>query len=261
MRVVIKNKYVKDFFATVMFFTRIPIKWSVFSDKAPDLTNAAWAFPLVGFLIGLLSGVLGDLLIFLGSPIFLSCIIAITMSILLTGAFHEDGLADTADGLGAGGSPQRINKIIHDSRLGTYGVLALILGLLTRLGLLLTLVEYGYSLVSILAIGFASGKLAILYSRNFYNNSRFAKVGSIVGVISNKNLFIANLIWGLPTLVIFPFYGILLGGLLMAFIISIIGLKSKKALGGITGDILGAVAFLTELVFLFGIIIVKVTVN
>ena len=261
MRVVIKNKYVKDFFATVMFFTRIPIKWSFFSDKAPDLTNAAWAFPLVGFLIGLLSGMLGDFLIFLGLPIFLSCIIAITMSILLTGAFHEDGLADTADGLGAGGSPQRINKIIHDSRLGTYGVLALILGLLTRLGLLLTLVEYGYLLVSILSVGFASGKLAILYSRNFFNNSKFAKVGSIVGVISNKNLFVANLIWVLPTLVIFPFYGILLGGILMTCIISIIGLKSKKALGGITGDILGAIAFLSELVFLFGIIIVEVTVN
>ena len=261
MRLVIKNKYVLDFFATVMFFTRIPIKWSFFSDKAPDLTNAAWAFPLVGFLIGLLSGVLGDLLIFLGLPIFLSCIIAITLSVILTGAFHEDGLADTADGLGAGGSPQRINKIIHDSRLGTYGVLALILGLLTRLGLLLTLVEYGYSLVSILAIGFASGKLAILYSRNFFNNSRFAKVGSIVGVISNKNLFIANLIWVLPTLVIFPFYGILLGGIMMTFIISIIGLKSKKALGGITGDILGATAFLTELVFLLGIIIFTVAVN
>ncbi len=257
----IKNKYVVDFFATIMFFTRIPIKWSFFSDKAPDLTKAAWAFPLVGFLIGLLSGALGDFLIFLGLPNFLSCIIAIIMSILLTGAFHEDGLADTADGLGAGGSPQRINKIIHDSRLGTYGVLALILGLLARLGLLLTLVEYGYLLVSILSIGFASGKLAILYSRNFFNNSRFAKVGSIVGVISNKNLFIANLIWVLPTLVIFPFYGILLGGIMMTFIISIIGLKSKKALGGITGDILGAIAFLTELVFLLGIVIVTVIVN
>ena len=232
-----------------------------FSDKAPDLTNAAWAFPLVGFLIGLLSGMLGDFLIFLGLPIFLSCIIAITMSILLTGAFHEDGLADTADGLGAGGSPQRINKIIHDSRLGTYGVLALILGLLTRLGLLLTLVEYGYLLVSILSVGFASGKLAILYSRNFYNNSRFAKVGSIVGVISNKNLFLATLLWALPTSIILPFYGILFGGILMIFIISIMGFKSKKALGGISGDILGAIAFLTELVFLLGIVIVTVIVN
>ena len=261
MRIVTKNKYVIDFFATVMFFTRIPIKWSFFSDKPPNITNAAWAFPLVGFLIGGLSGVLGDLLIFLGLPIFLSCIITITMSIILTGAFHEDGLADTADGLGAGGSPKRINKIIHDSRLGTYGVLALILGLLIRLGLLLTLVEYGYSLVSILAIGFASGKLAILYSRNFFNNSKFAKVGSIVGVISHKNLFLATLIWALPTSMIIPFYGILFGGILMIFIISLMGFKSTKALGGITGDILGAIAFLTELVFLLGIIIVTVIVN
>ena len=261
MRVIIKNKYVIDFFATVMFFTRIPIKWSFFSDKAPNLTKAGWAFPLVGLLIGVLSGVLGDFLIFLGLPIFLCCIIAITLSVILTGAFHEDGLADTADGLGAGGSPERINKIIHDSRLGTYGVVALILGLLTRLGLLLTLVEYGYSLVSILSVGFASGKLAIIFSRNFFNNSRFVKMGSVVGTIANKNLFIATVIWALPTLIIFPFYGILLGGILMAFIISIIGLKSKKALGGITGDILGAIAFLTELVFLLGTIVVTVTVN
>ncbi len=261
MRVIIKNKYVIDFFATVMFFTRIPIKWSFFSDKAPNLTKAAWAFPLVGLLIGVLSGVLGDFLIFLGLPIFLCCVIAITLSVILTGAFHEDGLADTADGLGAGGSPERINKIIHDSRLGTYGVVALILGLLTRLGLLLTLVEYGYSLVSILSVGFASGKLAIIFSRNFFNNSRFVKMGSVVGKIANKNLFIATVIWALPTLIIFPFYGILLGGILMAFIISIIGLKSKKALGGITGDILGAIAFLTELVFLLGITVVTVTVN
>ena len=260
MRVLIKNKYVIDFFATVMFFTRIPINWSFFSDKAPDLTKAAWAFPLVGFLIGVFSGLLGDLLMFKKS-IFLSCIIAITLSIILTGAFHEDGLADTADGLGAGGTPQRINKIIHDSRLGTYGVVALILGLLTRLGLLLTLVEFGYSLVSILSVGFASGKLAIIFSRNFFNNSRFAKMGSIVGIVSHKNLFLATIIWALPTSVIFPFYGILLGVILMTLIISIIGLKSKKALGGITGDILGAIAFLTELVFLFGIIIVTVYVN
>ena len=261
MKFFCQNRYVLDLLASVMFFTRIPVNWSYFSEKAPDLTRAAWAFPLVGFLIGGLSGVLGDFLVFLGLPIFLSCIIAITMSVLLTGAFHEDGLADTADGLGAGGSPERINKIIHDSRLGTYGVVALILGLLTRLGLLLTLVEYGYSLVSILSVGFASGKLAIIFSRNFFNSSRFAKMGSIVGIISQKNLFLATLIWALPTLVIFPFYGILLGLSLMAFIISTIGLKSEKALGGITGDILGAMAFLAELVFLFGIIIVTVTVN
>ena len=253
-----KNKYVMDFFATVMFFTRIPIKWSFFSDKAPDLTKAAWAFPLVGFLIGGLSGVLGDFLIFLGLPIFLSCIISITLSVILTGAFHEDGLADTADGLGAGGSPERINKIIHDSCLGIYGVVALVLGLLLRLGLIIALIEQEYSLVCIFSIGFATGKLAIIFSRNVFKESEFAEIGSIVGIISKKKLSLATLIWIVPTFIIFPIYGILLGLILVFFSIFLMGIKSKNALGGITGDILGAIAFLTELTFLLGNVIVMV---
>ena len=261
MQRLFKNEYILDILATIMFFTRIPINWSFFSDKAPDLTKASWSFPLVGFLIGFLSGVIGDYFIYLELPIFLSCVIAITFSVLLTGAFHEDGLADTADGLGAGGSPKRINKIIHDSRLGTYGVVSLILGLLIRLGLILTLVEKGYSLVSILSIGFASGKLAIIYVRNFFTYSQFAKTGSIVGKTSNKNLFLATLIWIVPTFLIFPFYGVLFGMVLMIILSTVMGLKSEKALGGITGDILGAIAFLTELVFLFGNIIVIININ
>ena len=258
MQVVFKNKYVLDLLASIMFFTRIPINWSYFSDKEPDLTKAAWSFPFVGFLVGFLSGGLGDCFIYIGLPIFLSSVIAITFSVLLTGAFHEDGLADTSDGLGAGGSPKKINKIIHDSRLGTYGVVSLVLGLLIRLGLILTLVEEGFSLVFIFSIGFATGKLAILFTRNFFKHSEFAEIGSIVGIISNKSLFFATLIWAVPTFFVLPFFGILFGVILVISSIALMGLKAKKALGGITGDILGAIAFLTELTFLLGNVIVMV---
>ena len=89
MHLLLKNKYVMDFFATLMFFTRIPVKWSYFSKKAPDLTRASWSFPSVGFLVGILSGGAGDILIQVGLPVFLSCVIAITLSVLLTGAFHH----------------------------------------------------------------------------------------------------------------------------------------------------------------------------
>ena len=65
----------------------------------------------------------------------------------------------------------------------------------------------------------------------------------------------------MPTLVIFPFHGVLLGIILILIMISLIGLKAKKALGGITGDILGAIAFLSELVFLFGIVVVLGVIN
>ena len=261
MRALLKNKLVLDFLTTVMFFTRIHINWSYFSNTPPNLTGAAWSFPLIGLLIGVLSGITGDFLIYLGLPIFLSCTISIASSVLLTGAFHEDGLADTADGLGAGGSPEKINKIIHDSRLGTYGVISLVLGLLIRIGLIVALVEQGFSLISILSVGFASGKLSILFSRIFFIHSKFAKTGSIIEVVSNRNLFSATIIWLVPSLIIFPFYGILLGTILMIWVTYIMGVKSKKSLGGLTGDILGAIAFLTELVFLLGNIIVLVIIS
>ena len=106
-----------DFVATVMFFTRIPVNWAYFSDKAPNLTRAAWAFPLIGYFIGFCSGIIGDLSLFFGLSTFISCLLAVAFSVMLTGAFHEDGLADMADGFGAGGSPERVNEIMHDLSL------------------------------------------------------------------------------------------------------------------------------------------------
>ena len=253
MHTLLKNKYILDVLTTIMFFTRIPINWAYFSNKPPDLTKAAWAFPIVGFLIGVLSGLVGDIFIYVGLPIFLSCTISILISVILTGALHEDGLADSADGLGASGTPRQINKIIRDSRLGTYGVSSLVLGIILRLGLMMTLVEKGYSLVSILCIGFSSGKVAIIFARNFFSNSSFAKVGGFVGEISSKKLIIALFIWLLPTIFIFSLDSILLGIFFMILVTMVIGKKSQKALGGLTGDILGAIAFLTELGFLLGI--------
>ena len=252
----LKNRYFVDIVATVMFFTRIPIKWNFFSDKAPDLTRAAWAFPLVGYLIGILSGIFGDICLFLGLPTLLSCIIAIVFGIMITGAIHEDGLADMADGFGVSGTPERVNQIMHDSRLGTYGVIALILGLLIRLGLMVSLVDLGYSLVVILSAGVASGKLAIILLRNLFNPSEFAKTGGLFELVSPFNLFFATLIWIIPVTIIFPFFGVLLGAIFSLAVIYLIGLSAKNYLGGITGDILGATAFISELAFLFGVSII-----
>ena len=256
METLYKNRYVVDFFAAMMFFTRIPVYWPRFSDKAPNLTRAAWAFPLVGYLIGFCSGVIGDICLLVGLPTFLSCIIAIAISVMVSGAFHEDGLADMADGFGAGGSPERVNEIMHDSRLGTYGVTALTLGLLMRVSLVASLVDLGYSIVFILCAGFASGKMSIIVARNFLYPSKFAKTGSIIGFISAKTFCYAILIWIIPVAIIFPFFGILVGTCFVAGLIYFFGLRSNYFLGGITGDILGAIALLTELLFLLGIVIV-----
>ncbi len=261
MQVLFKNRYVLDFMATVMFFTRVPINWTFFSDEAPNLTRAVWAFPLIGYLIGFCSGIMGDICLFFSLPTFLSCSIAIALSIMISGAFHEDGLADMADGFGAGGSPERINNILHDSRLGTYGVTALILGLLIRIGLMIGLVELGYSIAFMMAVGFASGKLAIIFTRKFFYPSEFAKTGSIVGVISTKNVFFATLIWFGSVTFILPFYSILLGVSFVGIGIFLIGLRSNHYLGGITGDVLGAIAFSSELLFLLALLTVLSVVS
>ena len=260
MKVIFQNRYLLDLAASIMFFTRIPINWTFFSKEPPNLTRAAWCFPFVGFIIGILSGMIGDLCILINLPIFLSCSIAVALSVLITGAFHEDGLADMADGFGAGGSADNINKIMHDSRLGTYGTVSLILAFLIRLSLVIELVELGYSIILILSIGFASGKLALLFLRNSFNTSIFSKTGSIIENVSPVKLTVATILWLLPSIFIFPFSGILLGIFLVSVTLFCIGRMAEKKIGGVTGDVLGAGAFLTELVFLFGVIIyLKIT--
>ena len=110
MQTLYKNRLVLDIMAGLMFFTRIPIKWPYFSDEPPDLTRAAWAFPLVGLIVGFLSGAIGDICIAIGLPLFLSCVLSIALSIVMTGAFHEDGLADMQTVLGPEGLPKELMK-------------------------------------------------------------------------------------------------------------------------------------------------------
>ena len=250
-----KNEYFIDIVATVMFFTSIPVTWSKFSDEAPDLARGSWAFTIVCFIVGLLSGLIGDIFLSLGLNSLLSCIFAIAFGVFITGALHEDGLADVADGFGGGGSSERIIEIMHDSRLGTYGVIALVLGLSMRIGVTLSLVEFGYSLAIVLSVGFASGKLAILYTRAWFNPSDLASLGHSLGPIPTINLAIATAIWGIPILIFFPILGSLVGVIFVAFLIYFGGRKSKQKIGGITGDILGAIAFSSEILLLSAVIL------
>ena len=85
--------------------------------------------------------------------------------------------------------------------------------------------------------------------------STFSKTGSIIEIVSIKMLVIASFIWLIPVVYFFPFWGILLAVFLISGVILFIGKMSQKKIGGITGDVLGAIAFTTELVFLLGIII------
>ena len=121
------NAQLRSFLAAVQYFTRLPVPASV-GHSQQLLDDASRYFPAVGVLVGVISATALLLSSFLWPPV-VAAIIAVAASIWLTGAFHEDGLADATDGLGGGYGQQRILEIMRDSRIGTYGTLALVLGI------------------------------------------------------------------------------------------------------------------------------------
>src|SRR6204780_1970299 len=124
-----------DLKASVAFLTRLPV------GRAPpaagtDISRAAWAFPLAGVLVALVAAVVYAVAHKIGSPPWVAAALAVAATLAVTGCLHEDGLADTADGFGGGDSRERKLEIMRDSRIGTYGVCALILSILLRVAAL-----------------------------------------------------------------------------------------------------------------------------
>src|SRR5215470_12594894 len=120
-----------DLKVAAAFLTRLPIRTDGSAGMAA-LARASRCFPLVGLGIGLAGGILYALAVALDLPPLLAAIIAVAGMVAVTGALHEDGLADVADGFGGGRNRDRKLEIMRDSRLGTYGVCALALSLILR---------------------------------------------------------------------------------------------------------------------------------
>ena len=125
-------RLIQDILAAFMLLTRIPINWEKVSGEAPNLGRAMWAYPIVGLAVGGLSAAVYYVVFSIGMPALLAVFLALISAILITGAFHEDGLADVADGFGGGLTREKKLEIMRDSRIGTYGGLALIMAILLK---------------------------------------------------------------------------------------------------------------------------------
>lgn len=124
----------RHFFVALAFFTRLPIpSWVGFA--ADDLDRAAPWFPVVGLLVGSLVAALFWLAQCL-FPLRVALVLSLIFSVMLTGAFHEDGLADSVDAFGGAFDRENVLRIMQDSRIGTFGAVALILALGLKLELL-----------------------------------------------------------------------------------------------------------------------------
>src|SRR5215468_234192 len=115
----------------ILFCTRLPVPHAA-SIGSGDVARASWAFPVAGALVGSAGALTYAIASGIRLPSALAAALALGSTLLITGCLHEDGLADTADGLGGGCDRARKLEIMRDSRLGTYGACALIMSLLLR---------------------------------------------------------------------------------------------------------------------------------
>ena len=231
--------------AAFIFFTRIPF-WRLKEVPSECFKHVVPYWPWVGWLTGgLMAMVLG-----LGSqvmPVSLAWILAIVTRLLITGALHEDGLADFLDGFGGGTTRERTLTIMKDSHIGTYGVIGLIVYFL----LMLELRHLPVSVLCTLVVcGDCWGKLCASQLINFLPYARKeedSKAKVIYNRMSGKELFFCIAGGALPLLLL-P--SSLLGALIapclvLAFLIRLM----KRRLQGYTGDCCGATFLMCEMAF------------
>lgn len=240
------RRHADDLATAVVFLTRIPVPWHI-PDLEARLPRATPWFPVVGLLVGLV----GAAVWWVADAHFgrvIAAIAAVAATALVTGAFHEDGLADTFDGLGGSPDRERALAIMKDSRVGTYGALVLLLVLLGRIVALAEL----YLLAPAALIG--AHVLARWSSLPLIRALPYARTDGgtgkpFAGGVTETGLVVATTFAALVTLALWGL-GAVVVWIAVVAVSLLLAAWFRRRLGGITGDTLGAVNQFTELVAL-----------
>jgi adenosylcobinamide-GDP ribazoletransferase len=235
---------IRRFLGALQFLTLLPIH-----AETTTPAEAAVFFPLVGALLGACGGfVLYALERFLGQSI--AALISVGFLIAATGALHEDGLADVADAFRAGRSRERILEILKDSRIGTYGGIALVFSIAIRWQCLAESrfnninAPYRELLALMAALAISRASLVVLAATT-------TSVGEGLGSAFTSALTKSTLVAVVIQTVSFALLGGIRGGAMLvtsAFVIAVLRMYFIKRLGGVNGDCLGATSQAVELV-------------
>lgn len=240
-----ENKMIKGLIVGLQFLTRLPVNINMdFNEE--NIGRATFFFPLIGMLLGIISFIPYYFLAEYSSSI--ASFLVVFIMILLTGGLHLDGVSDMVDGFFSSRDRERTLEIMADSRIGAFGVLSLILLIIFKLLVISNFTiskNVMYALVFSMGNGRFNSLIAIAYKKmikpggmgdmiHSSNNSKFVVIGMIFYIII---LILVNPIFLLP--------------LLGAFITQeLVTFWSFKKLGGVTGDIYGAVVELSEAISL-----------
>ncbi|MEP2784204.1 MAG: adenosylcobinamide-GDP ribazoletransferase [Pseudoruegeria sp.] len=236
-----------DILTALGLLTRLPIGGD--STHAQERgAHAAWSFPIVGAFIGCCLATVAAVLTWLGhSPLVQASAVLIAQA-FLTGAMHEDGLADTVDGFWGGWTPNRRLEIMKDSMIGTYGVLALCFSMLLRWGALWALCDTGSILWVLIAVG-AMSRAPMVGFMAWMPTARRTGLSASVGRPDNQTAWIAILLAagiGLTCLGWIAFsavFWVTVGSGILASI-------AHRKINGQTGDVLGASQQISEIILL-----------
>lgn len=224
--------------------TRLPVPVRMETAKERG-ARAAWAFPLAGLIVG---GIAAGLLVgltWLGLSDSLSTALALTAMIMITGAMHEDGLADCADGFWGAWDRERRLEIMHDSRIGAYGVLAIVLALLLRWQGLTEIASWPLMLPALAMLSRAA-MVALWAALPPARQDGLARsIGQPTGATAAIALGVALVgAW----LLIGPYAGLAMGAMIAGTLG--VGAVALHKIGGQTGDVLGATQQLSEIAML-----------
>ncbi len=243
--------------------TRIPIKADIGFDE--EFHKSIVYFPLVGFVIGLISYLIGSLAIKVFDP-FVTSILIVGAEVIITGGLHIDGLGDTFDAIYSNRDKERMLEIMKDSRLGTNSLLAILFLVLIKIGILTNIINANLLWIIIfMPLVSRLGVIVMLYKTV---TPRKAGMGNIFIGKATLNMFIIAIIYsiaiiGLISKFIFLSSDLLLIKLLSSILIVILFdylFKNHiyKKIDGITGDILGCTIELGELIFILYVYIIMV---
>ncbi|MCE7059169.1 adenosylcobinamide-GDP ribazoletransferase [Dyadobacter sp. CY343] len=254
------KKQLTLFFAALQFYTQIPIPAHMQYD--PDNLNPATRFlPLVGWIVG--GGAALVWMMFAFVDVQVSIICSMIASVLITGALHEDGFADFCDGFGGGWTKEKILLIMKDSRIGAYGVIGLIGMLGLKFSLLNALSNFQNTaiigLYMITAHAFSRFMcVMIIYFFSYARETENSKAPFVAKKMRGSTFAIAGLFGVMPLLVLaftLKSAAVLMVIPLLALVTFLMGSYCKKWIGGYTGDCLGAVQQVCEVLFYFFLLI------
>jgi adenosylcobinamide-GDP ribazoletransferase len=254
-----------DLVRCLRFYSRLPmpvLPWETDPHGVPDFRTMPRMLPLAGAVIGAVGAAAMVIALLLGLGPLLSAVLAVATLTVVTGAFHEDGLADAADGLGGGATPERRLEIMRDSRIGSYGGAALILAFALRIAALATLAERlsTASVAVAIVVTACVSRVAALLLFGLTPPARATGAAYVVGQPSMSTLVTAcvlavALAAALGAAAGLPLRGLVLG-LALAVAVAVAAARlAARLVGGPTGDIAGATQQIAEIGLLLALLI------